>query len=271
MDRFRRRFPGRTHPPTPSVGRGEAVAIERGAYLDRGGASATGVRPENQDRWAVGPCWGVVCDGVGGHAGGARAAQLALDAVTSSLAAPDRPVSGADLDTAVEAATRAVRAGQDDDPTVSHMASTLTVASAIAVEPDASVWTVIHVGDSPAWLVTATESRPITCDHNLAGDLARAGSLSTADAAGHPGRRLLTRAIGVDDHAKPDTISVTLAPGDALVLASDGLSDVLDAAAIDEGLSPANSATDGAERLVRMALDRGTTDNVTVVVLRHRA
>lgn len=255
----------------PLLGRGADLATEAGVHLDRGGASATASRPENQDRWAVGAFWGVVCDGVGGHAGGARAAQLALDAVTARLAALDGPGPDIDLGAAVEDATRAVRGGQRDDPAVTHMASTLIVAAATATTAEASQWTVTHVGDSPAWLVTAAGPRPITSDHNLAGELARAGSLSGDDEADHPGRRLLTRAIGVDDHAAPDTIHVALAPGDALVLASDGLSDVLDAAAIGEALAPADSATDGAERLVRMALARGTTDNVTVVVLRHRA
>lgn len=234
------------------------------------GANDIGARAEDQDRWAVGPAWAIVCDGVGGHAGGAVAAGLALDAVAAHL--DDDPPASAPaaerrLAQAAAAANAAVVEGRAAGPAVADMATTLTVAVAVPARGGRRRWVVLQVGDSPAWRVGPDSARSITWDHNLVGDLVRAGALPAEQAIGHRGRHVVTRAIGVAPTVEPEVFTVDLAPDEALVLASDGLSDVADPAAAI-AVCRAAAVDVAAAGLVALALARGTMDNVTVVVAR---
>ena len=249
------------------------VSGEVPPWVDVGSATDTGPRPDNQDRCAVEPEWAIVSDGVGGHAGGGLAAELTVEAVVSALdAAGADAVDEQVLTRAVEAANDAVRAGRRDDPAVGDMGATLTVAAvSSAVGGDESRWLVASVGDSPAWRVTATGAERLTRDHTMAAELARSGAITAADAARHPGRHVIIRSIGGEDGVEPDIGGTALRPGEALVLVSDGLSDVLDAAEIHAVTANATTAADAAARLVDAALARDAHDNVTVAVVRHVA
>ena len=238
------------------------------APVDIAGATATGPRAENQDRWAAGPGWAVVCDGVGGHAGGAVAARTALAVVVAHLAAaPTRPVAAERvLREATAAANTAVAEGRVAGPDVADMATTLTAA--VAVRGGGHRWIVLQVGDSPAWRVGPAAARSITWDHNVVGELVRAGALAPEDAIGHRGRHIVTRALGTAPDVEPELFTVALEPGEALVLASDGLSDVAGPEAAVAAVAATPDAARAADALVALALTRGTMDNVTVVVAR---
>jgi protein phosphatase len=238
--------------------------------MDVGSATDTGPRPDNQDRCAVSPEWAIVSDGVGGHAGGGLAAELTVEAAISVLDAAGT-VDENVLTRAVESANDAVRAGRRDEPAVADMGATLTIAAAVSVGADESRWLVASVGDSPAWRVTATGAERLTQDHTLAAELARAGAITEADAARHPGRHVIFRSIGAEDRVEPDIGATSLRPGEALVLVSDGLSDVVDAAEIHAVTTSAATAAVAASRLVAAALAREATDNVTAAVVRHVA
>jgi len=158
------------------------------------------------------------------------------------------------------------------------MGATLTAAAATALGSGGSRWLLASVGDSPAWLVTPAGLARITDDHTVAAALVRSGVISPGDAATHPGRHVLVQAVGTEDRIAPDIVAVDLAPGDALVLASDGVSDVLDDAAVAAAVADPTAAAAGggdaeaaARRLVTAALAAGSTDNVTAVVVRHLA
>jgi PPM family protein phosphatase len=211
-----------------------------------------------------------VSDGVGGHAGGGLAAELTLEAVVSVLDAASA-VDEQALTRAFEAANDAVRARRRDDPAVADMGATLTVAAAVSVGVDESRWLVASVGDSPAWRVTATGAERLTEDHTLAAELVRSGAISEADAARHPGRHVVMRSIGAEDGVEPDVVEAALGPGEALVLVSDGLSDVVDAAEMHALTANAANADEAAGRLVEAALGRDASDNVTAAVVRHVA
>ena len=150
------------------------------------------------------------------------------------------------------------------------MAATLTIATARSVAADRSRWVLANVGDSPAWLVTAAEALHVTVEHTLTAELLRAGAIPPEAAATHPQRHVVTRAIGMENQVLADSRSITMAAGDSLILASDGLSDVMDATDIFQVVAPASTADEMARMLVAAALARATADNVTVVVLRHR-
>ncbi|HEY8526264.1 MAG TPA: PP2C family serine/threonine-protein phosphatase [Acidimicrobiales bacterium] len=297
---------------------------QNGTGVDAGAATATGPRPDNQDRVAVAPGWAIVSDGVGGHAGGGRAAQLTVDTVIATLEAAGSP-SPEVLERAVAAANEAVRAGRRADPEVADMGATLTVAVVAAMGPDESRWLIASVGDSPAWVVRAdapgadlvggvppagasvgggpagdgpdrnggadhapgggapdgagpagdggasgpSEAVRLTEDHTIAAELMRSGALSPEEAARHPGRHVIFRSIGAEDVVEPDITEVTLRPGDALVIVSDGVGDAVTPADIHEITMAAATADEAAQRLVTAALDRGATDNSTAAVVRH--
>lgn len=244
--------------PLPEAGDPPATSIS-----DVGRATVVGQRAENQDRAAHGPGWLVVCDGVGGHAGGARAAGLAADAAAAVLAAGAGPSPVRD---AVRAAHRAVRGGQVD-PAVHNMAATVTAAR--ATDGSGARWVVGHVGDSPAWMVADGRALQVTTDHTVAGELLAAGTIEPAAAAHHPGRRFVTRVAGAQEGADPDVLEVELAPGAALVVATDGVSDVLGAEEVAAVVEAAPNAAGAAAALVEAALAAGTADNATAVVVRR--
>lgn len=259
---------------------------QRWAASDIGGATDVGHRDENQDRWAVDPAWAVVCDGVGGHTGGATAAELARNTVAARLGPLGGGFAGDSLSGQVSrrrfagdslgrdatvvlrraagAANDAVVAGRSTAPDRADMATTLTVA----VRHGPRRWVVLQVGDSPAWVVGPATARSVTWDHNLVGDLVRAGALTAEEAVGHKGRHVITRAIGIGPTVEPELFTVDLEPDEALVLASDGLSDVASPAEVVPLVAAAPDAATAARDLVALALERGTRDNVTVVVIR---
>ena len=237
--------------------------------IDHGQATDAGPRSENQDRCAASPAWAVVSDGMGGHAGGSLAADLTCRAAIDALQAAEGVRAGTVIARAHAAANDAVRTARDADPAVADMGATLTIALAVSVEPGRSRWLVGSLGDSPAWWVGTVGARQVTIDHTVAAAMARSGTLDADQAADHPGRHLLMRAIGIADTAEPDLVTVDLGPGDTLVLASDGVSGVLDPTGIADVLSRAGDAAAMARGLVVASLDAGTSDNVTAVVLRH--
>ncbi|MCX7621235.1 MAG: protein phosphatase 2C domain-containing protein [Acidimicrobiales bacterium] len=238
--------------------------------IDTGIATDVGGRSDNQDRGVIAPGWGAVSDGMGGYEGGARAAELSIAAVQRALdesaGMPDREA----LERAFQRANGAVLETQQSDPDLANMGATLTVAVAQSVEPAESVWLLAHVGDSPAYLVTGSGTRQVTTDHTVPGQLLREGAITEDEAEVHPYRNMLLQGIGVGPDISPDFEEVRLEPGESLVLASDGLSGVLSAADVGRVVAAASSAGEAAQWLVKEAIARETTDNVTVVVLTHR-
>lgn len=236
--------------------------------IDAGWATATGPRPDNQDRAATSTRWAVVSDGAGGHAGGALAAQLTVDAVITRLTRPGEPLDERSVCRATNEANDAVRARRAADPEVATMVATLTMAVARAVEPIGSTWSLVDVGDSPAWLFAAGRLRRVSEEDNMAAELVRSGAISRAEARHHPGRHVITRAMGSDDTVVASPTTVSLRPGDGLVLASDGI-EVVDEATMADIMSRSPTAGVAAHRLVEAALAHDATDNVTVAVVRH--
>lgn len=244
---------GASRAPTPA-------SMTRGWEIGR--ATARGARTENQDRARTGPGWLVVCDGVGGHAGGARAADLALHAAAAALAVEGGLAPGRD---AVQAAHRAVRHGQID-PAVHEMATTVTVARAVG--DGSGRWIVTHVEDSPAWRVAYGRATQITEDHTVAGALLASGAISPEAAAGHAGRRFVTRVAGAREVLEPDVVEVDLGAATSLVVATDGISDVLRPDEVAAAVEGAPDAAGASQAVVDAALAAGTHDNATAVVVR---
>jgi protein phosphatase len=232
--------------------------------IDAGWASAQARRPDNQDRCACTARWAALADGIGGYAGGAAAAELAVQAATVALERGDGNARAAVTD-AMARANAAVRSGRRRHLELAQMGTTLTVALAAGQ----GLWTIANVGDSPAWRVRGDRTDLVTQDHNVAAELLWHGVINAEEAARHPGRHVLSRAIGIDETVQPSVRNVDLAPGDRLVLASDGLGAAVGTATLHELLGPVSdaSAAEQAGYLVDVALAAGASDNVTVVMV----
>ena len=125
---------------------------------------------------------------------------------------------------------------------------------------------IVHVGDSRAYLFREGQLTQLTRDHSMVQQLVEAGSITPEQAASHPGKNLITRALGVREDVRPEYQQLELKAGDKLLLCTDGLTNMVP----DEAIAAALSNTGffaAAERLVQMALEGGGTDNVTVLLL----
>ena len=230
-----------------------------------GGATDVGrVRSNNQDQYLARDDIGLwaVADGMGGHSGGEVASQIACETLGRVFA--EHTVEG--LIDAVEQANTAVFRAGADDPELTGMGTTV-VALAVVEHEDAEVLAIANVGDSRAYLLEQGGLRRLTSDHSLVADLVREGSLSPEEAAVHPQRNIVTRVLGVYDHIPVDVFAVDPQHGDRYVLCSDGLFNEVPEPAIAAVLRSVRDPADVADELVRLAVDGGGRDNVTVVVV----
>jgi PPM family protein phosphatase len=174
---------------------------------------------------------------------------------------------GAPFEAAIQEANRQILAVGRGDEKLSGMGTTL-VAVRFGGTQARPVAEIAHVGDSRAYLLRGGNLRPLTEDHSLVAELVRSGDLTRDQAAEHPQKNLITRALGAEEEVDVDTTALPVEAGDRILLCSDGLSDMVPEEQISEILadSPDDPETP-ARRLLTTALDAGGTDNVTVVVV----
>jgi len=231
-------------------------------------ATDTGyLRVTNQDVGLATSDLAAVADGMGGHLGGEVAARIAVEQLLETYRR-DRTTDG--LLTAVREANAAVYRRSRSDRSVRGMGTTLTAAAFIGDEPDGSLrLALVNVGDSRAYLVNGRDRviHKLTDDHSVVEEMVRSGELTPQEAAVHPHRHILTRVLGVEPVVEPDCWELDLEPGSRLLLCSDGLTNELDEQDIAKVLVDQADTDKAAEELVRLALQRGGIDNVTVVVL----
>lgn len=225
------------------------------------------VRRENQDHYACEPWSGgilaVVCDGMGGAKGGSVASHMAVDIYVDEMlhSDPNEPILS--MGQAMSAANDAIRQKSIADSDCSGMGTTLVSAW---VAPDGHAY-VINVGDSRGYLIRPSGIIQITRDHSLVADLVSHGKLTAEQARVHPNKNIITRAVGTDRHTEGDLFEVMLAPGDHILLCSDGLSNtVTDQEILYEVLYGGMDST-CCKRLLEIALQRGAPDNVTAVLI----
>lgn len=250
--------------------------------IDTGFATDTGrVRRTNQDAAGI---WMrqelssradglfVVADGMGGRAGGEIASRLAVDAVYAAVASSIAEEPGQltpeflvrTLHRALEAANEAVWRRANEEP---HLQGMGTTCVAVLIASDVAA--VANVGDSRVYRLRQGTLTQITSDHSLVQEYVDAGEISPLEARTSRFRNVITRAIGGAPNVVPDVDLVDLAPGDALLLCSDGLSTMLTDAQIARILAAAPSGQEAADRLVAAANLQGGADNITVIVLRY--
>jgi serine/threonine protein phosphatase PrpC len=193
-----------------------------------------------------------VADGMGGHVGGEVASRLAIEA---AVAGPGVAVER------VRAANAAVVGTALDRPRLAGMGTTMTLAlfSGATVE-------IGHIGDSRAYLYRAGDLQQLTRDHSLMADMIASGELTPEEAAVHPFRSVITRAIGLESGVAIDRVCRDLAPGDRVLLCTDGLTTMLR----HDEIATLLAGRDGPQAtavLVEAANRAGGLDNTSVVVV----
>lgn len=220
-------------------------------------------RKVNEDSFMVRTERGLwaVADGMGGHEAGDVASAKVADALKSL------PIVYS-LDELTEAAIGALVAVNRE---LIHLARSVdsqrtigstVVGLAIADNEFRCFW----AGDSRAYRLRGSRIERLSRDHSLVQDLVDAGMLSPEDAEAHPNANVVTRAVGVVEDLKVDTLSGDARPGDQFLLASDGLTRLVDDDEIAEELSTKH-LEDAADSLIEMVLARGAPDNVSMVII----
>lgn len=209
----------------------------------------------------------VIADGMGGYDGGQEASRLAVETVRSVYDKVFRDGAEAALMEAFAAAHERIRSYADEHPQFHGMGTTCTALAVLERNVHFA-----HVGDSRLYLVRNGQISRLTRDHSYVSRLVESGIVRSEDAETHPQRHILTAALGSGMEVAADISqhALTLEEGDKLVLCTDGLWGVVNeqevATVVDE-----NSPADACRELVKMALQRGGPDNITLLVLRAGA
>jgi serine/threonine protein phosphatase PrpC len=218
-------------------------------------------RRENEDcAFARAPLF-VVADGMGGAQAGEVASRLAIETFERGL--PDSGPAEERLADRVREANRRIYEVARAEQGRAGMGTTLTAAYA----DDAHV-AIAHVGDSRAYLFRDGELRRLTQDHSLVDELVRRGKLTEEQAAEHPQRSIITRALGPEPDVEVDTWTYPVRAGDVLLLCSDGLTSMVSEDRVRNILASAESLHQAADQLIEEANAAGGRDNITVVLFR---
>ena len=244
-----------------------AVVLEAAAMTNVGL-----VRRLNQDIYASNAALGlfVVCDGMGGPAGGEVASLLTADTFVSIFQQEIGAVPGHGamttklaMERAAAAANRAVCARAAYDTRYRGMGTTL-----VAARVSGNELTILNVGDSRAYLLQSGELRQVSVDHSYLKEQVELGLITAEQAKVSPLQSVITRAIGAEPDVHPDVFHEVLTPGDVVILCSDGLTRHVSDSVIASTLQQAPSATSACEQLIALACEDGGSDNITCFVIR---
>lgn len=230
------------------------------------------VRENNQDSYAAGElpggvAWAVVCDGMGGAAGGNVASSTAVKIISEQITAAYRPSMGVTsiknlLLSAITAANISVYDISRANPELEGMGT--TVVTAVVADGTACI---AHAGDSRAYmLMHGGELRQLTKDHSMVQELVETGKITPNEAKVHPRKNIITRALGVRSEVQIDFCAEDIEAEDVLLLCTDGLTNYVENSEIC-ALASDGRYYEYAERMVARANANGGGDNITVVAI----
>jgi PPM family protein phosphatase len=219
------------------------------------------LREGNEDSAYAGSRLLAVADGMGGHVGGEIASAAAIETIKRlDVDVPANELLAA-LDHAVQQANQKLHSIVEKDPALQGMGTTLT-----AMLWNGSQLALVHIGDSRAYLLRNGELFQITHDHTLVQSLVDEGRISLDEAASHPQRSLLLRALDGRSEVEPDLQLREAQVGDRYLLCSDGLSTVVTAETIHHAMSTLAEPEQVVRQLIDLANRGGGPDNITCVV-----
>jgi len=247
--------------------------IEIAAHTDTGRQ-----RTDNQDAFICEPLWGNelallgVIDGVGGYAGGDKAAAIARTSIRNYMKTP----KGDTLTMLREAVVFANNQIEEERKKGNGFAEMCCVITVVVTDAKKGKYCYVHVGDTRLYRYNNDGLTKITRDHSLVGVREDAGELSETEAMNHPQRNIILRELGsahhrIDDEDFLDYGENDFLPGDLLLLCSDGLSDMISASQITEAIQPGEALDKRIRKLISRANEMGGKDNITVVLAKNNA
>jgi len=238
--------------------------IESAAISDRG---LNEKRPENEDSFVEIPASGIfaVADGVGGAKAGEVASQMAVEILSEAFADRSSIADAQDVMlSALEQANASIYRMSNDVEQLSRMATTI-----VALHLDGNVATIGHVGDSRLYRVdSAGTLHRETDDHSMVAEEVRAGRMTEEQAETHPGKNIISRALGAESTVRIDLQTRLVEPNSIFLLCSDGVTRHVSDTEIAEVLAHIRSPHDACSRIKEICYERGAEDNLTAVVVR---
>ncbi len=204
----------------------------------------------------------IVADGMGGHAGGEIASQIAIDVLSQQL------IENPSIDDGILTEGFAL-ANQEIFETAAEKGYSLmgTTASLLFLPTGDPMAKIGHVGDSRIYRVRDRDLTRLTKDHSYVEELVDAGKITREEAFSHPNRNIITRALGTHHSVKTDLLQVSAQEGDIFLLCSDGLSGKLQHEEIQSVLLEAQTLNWKGNHLLEMALNRGGEDNISLILI----
>jgi serine/threonine protein phosphatase PrpC len=243
-----------------------AVELHHGAATDVGL-----VREVNEDAFLVAPPVFVVADGMGGHDRGDIASAIVVEEFARLADRGYDPARGATVvaETLVQCQARIAEydAGQRAQGAHDFHAGTTAVVALLIEQSGEPKWLLANLGDSRAYRYNHGLLEQVSVDHSLVQELVESGAITASDAAVHPERHVITRALGGSGSTEADYFVLPLSAAERLVLCSDGVSGMIDDARIEQILGAAEDPRDAADQMVKAAVAAGGRDNATAVVV----
>jgi serine/threonine protein phosphatase PrpC len=215
-----------------------------------------------------------VADGMGGYEGGEIASKSALEAFSKSLTEsintlnkegkkPDNDFIMRMLIEAVQAANTEVYAQAQSR----NNKMGTTIAAALILDTQVCI---VNVGDSRVYSLDGDNLRQITADHSLVAELVAAGTITRDEIYTHPRRNMITRCLGTQSNVEADTFLEDLKPGNAFLICSDGLWEMVRDNQIKTVLLQSSNAQAACDRLVEAANENGGVDNISVIIIKAK-
>ncbi|WP_013322632.1 Stp1/IreP family PP2C-type Ser/Thr phosphatase [Gloeothece verrucosa] len=224
------------------------------------------IRSVNQDSYYIDPegRFFIVADGMGGHAGGQEASQIATKRIQAYLAEHwDSEIPCEQLlQEALQQANEGILEDQSDHPERGDMGTTAVV---VAFRKDESWYA--HIGDSRLYLFRKSELQQVSEDHTWVARALKMGDITRDQAKVHPWRHVLFQCLGRKDLRQVDVFPMDVQTGDTLLLCSDGLTEEVSDELIAEILNSGKSFQDIAKELIEAAKEGGGSDNITVILI----
>ena len=206
----------------------------------------------------------VVCDGMGGHVGGAIASRIAVESIQTYFLhnKAENPIIA--IQKALEYANTCIWQRKVEQPELSGMGTTAVI---VLIKNEKVFYA--HVGDSRIYLFTEGKLKRLTKDHSLVQSLVDSGNITEEEAERHPNRNQIYKALGIDVCVEPTVCIAPVAPkkGDCFLLCTDGLSGLVNDEVIKKTISAEGSVQQKAFNLIELANHNGGSDNITAQLI----
>ncbi|GAA2005771.1 protein phosphatase 2C domain-containing protein [Nocardioides kribbensis] len=240
--------------------------------LQHGAATDVGlVRQVNEDSFLVAPPVFVVADGMGAHDGGDVASAIVVEEFARLADEGYDPRRGAEVVaatlTSCQQRIEQYGAHQRLGGAGSFHAGTTAVVALLVEDAGETKWLLANLGDSRIYRFSEGVLEQVSVDHSVVQELVEAGTITADDAAVHPERHIITRALGATEGAEADYFLLPLPAVERLLLCSDGVTGMIGDDHVARILAAAADPRDAAEQVVRAAVAAGGKDNATAVVV----